>query len=219
MRADGTISPLPVMVQPEAFVGAFELLTTALRLNGGQGVRVIAVSAPWAKDGASTIASNLAITVAGTGRRVLLADANFRSPALHRIFNLKPGAGLAEVMAGQQELQSAIQPTVHANLWVLPAGIIAGSPHARLESHGLDSVFEKLRGSYDFIVVDTPPVLAYSDAMLLGRVADGTLLVLPERAQRSDVVEARRRMDRVGANVLGVVLNRSTPELQQRSER
>lgn len=198
----------------EAFTGAFELLTTTLRLNGADGgVRVVSVTAPASKDGASTVAGNLALTVAATGRNVLLVDANFREPALHTIFDLKPKPGLAEVLARAASANDVVQSTKVRHLWFIAAGTTIGSPHSALESHELEAVFDHLRTKFDFIVVDTPPVLRYSDALHLARVTNGTLLVLPERASRRTAREARRRLDRVQASVLGVVLNRIDPKL------
>ncbi|OFV82480.1 MAG: hypothetical protein A2W26_07525 [Acidobacteria bacterium RBG_16_64_8] len=214
MTENGQLITQVPRLHADAFAGAFELLTTTLRLNGGQaGTRVVSVTAPRAKDGASTVAGNLAVTVAATGRKVLLVDANFRAPALHQLFHVNPRPGLAEVLARGASVNDVIQAGRVPNLWVLAAGAMTGSPHGRLESHELDAVFEHLRSRYDFIVVDTPPVLQYADALHLARVTNGTLLVLSDGAPLRGAQEARRRFDRVQANVLGVVMNRGDPKV------
>jgi len=195
------------------FVEAFGLLTASLLLsdgkNGGGGIRAVCVTAANEGDGASTTALNLALTVAGSGRRTLLVDSNIRTPTLHTPFNLPLSPGLAEILMKKAAVKEAVRATKISNLYLLPAGGSSSSPHALLQPALLSALFEQAVGSYDFVIVDTPPALRYPDAMHLARLTNGAILVLPaEGAPRRAELEVRRRLERVDANILGIVLNR-----------
>jgi capsular exopolysaccharide synthesis family protein len=195
------------------FVEAFGLLTASLLLsdgkNGDGGIRAVCVTAAHEGAGASTTALNLALTVAGSGRRTLLIDANMRAAALHVPFNVPVSPGLAEILMKKAALKDAVRATKISNLYLLPAGTSSSSPHALLQPAILSTLFEQVRGSYDFAIVDTAPALRFPDAMHIARLTNGAVLVLPaEGAPRRAELEVRRRLERVDANILGIVLNR-----------
>lgn len=196
------------------FVEAFGLLTASLLLQNGKegGIRTICVLGAEAGAGVSTTALNLALTVANTGRRTLLIDANLRQPGLHQPFNLPQSPGLGEILVKKAMLKDAVRASKLSHFYMLTAGTVTGSPSAALQPQILGSIFEQVKAGYDFAVVDTAPVLRYADALHIARFTDGAILVLPaEGARRQAEVEVRRRLERVDVSLLGIVLNRISP--------
>jgi capsular exopolysaccharide synthesis family protein len=150
--------------------------------------------------------------MARTGRPTLLIDGNLRHPEMHRALDIAEAPGLAEVLKGEVAPKNAAFPTQTPNLSLMPAGK-AGAPAQALLNHGrLESIFNELRERFELVVIDTPPLLQYPDALYLGKHADGILMVVPAQgASRREQQEARRLLDRVEARVLGTVLNRVRP--------
>ncbi len=170
--------------------------------------RTILVTSPAPGEGKSTFASNLAIAMAQTGKRILLVDCDFRRPVQHRIFESRPGIGLSTVLAGHEALDRAIQATGIAGLDILPAGPIPSNPSEILNSQSFNEVLEELSVRYEHVVVDSPAVMAVADARILAAMCSVTILVL--RAQsttRKSAMHARRALQSVGAAILGVVVN------------
>jgi capsular exopolysaccharide synthesis family protein len=199
--------------QTEEFVEAYGLLLASVLLgNNGKPPGVIAVTASQSGDGASTTALNLAMMMARTGRQTLLIDANMRRPALHHAFQefgAVQAPGLAEVLAGQVELEKAIRPLGESKLSLLPAGELAGSPQVLMSQADLGTFFAKVRAQFHLVIVDTPPVRQYPDMLHLAKIVDGVLLVVSSQgSSRRDQQETRRLLDRVEARILGTVLNR-----------
>jgi tyrosine-protein kinase Etk/Wzc len=196
------------------FYQAFEMLTASLMLlDGKEGTGVHAVTVMAAKEGygASTTALNVALILAGSGRRTLLMDANMRSPALHEPFDLPAGPGLAEVLTRKVAFKDAVRATRTSHLYLLPAGAPELSPHALLQPAAISAAFEQVKGAYEFVVVDTPPALRYPDAFMIARFTTGAVLVLPgDGAPRRFEMEVRRRLERADVNILGIVMNKTS---------
>jgi capsular exopolysaccharide synthesis family protein len=195
------------------FVEAYGLLLVSVLLgNDGKPANVVAVSAAQAGQGASTTALNLAMMMARTGRPTLLIDGNLRYPEMHKALEVAEGPGFAEALKGEVEPKSATYPTKIPKLALMPAGKAGVPAQALLNRDGLEGIFRVLRERYDLVVIDTPPILQYPDALYLGKHADGILMVVPAQgASRREQQEARRLLDRVEARVLGTVLNRVRP--------
>ena len=170
--------------------------------------RTILVTSPAPGDGKSTFASNLAIAMAQTGKRVLLVDADFRRPVQHRIFECRPGIGLSTVLAGHEPLEKTIQSTGIAGLDILPAGPQPSNPSEILNSQSFNEVLEELSVRYEHVVIDSPAVMAVADARILSAMCSVTVLVLrAQTSTRKAAVHARRALQSVGAAILGVVVN------------
>jgi capsular exopolysaccharide synthesis family protein len=170
--------------------------------------RTILVTSPAPGDGKSTFASNLAIAMAQTGKRVLLVDADFRRPVQHRIFESRPGIGLSTVLAGHEPLDKTIQSTGIAGLDILPAGPQPSNPSEILNSQSFNEVLEELSVRYEHVVVDSPAVMAVADARILAAMCSVTILVLrAQTSTRKTAMHARRALQSVGAAILGVVVN------------
>lgn len=171
-------------------------------------VKTLAITSPTQGEGKSTMAANLAITMAQAGDRVLLIDADLRKPAIGRIFNLDEEHGLTQYLAGHEPLGQAIQSTRMERLDVLTCGPIPGNPAEILHSRNFAAMLQELSGRYDRILLDSPPVLPFADARILGSISGATLMVL--RAQQSTrrmFEDAHRSLQSVGARILGVVVN------------
>jgi capsular exopolysaccharide synthesis family protein len=201
------VSDLPVY-SPVA--EAYRTLRTNLLCSpAGPTLRSLVVSSPAGGEGKTTIAANLAITMAQQGMRVLLVDCDLRRAQVHKLFRLEREPGLKEVLLGELPLASAVRPTETAGLEILAAGGLPKvSPSDLLSSPALAELVERATADYDLVLFDTPPLLALSDAALLGRLTDGVLLVL--RAGQTDRDEARtavRQVRTVGVPVVGAVLN------------
>lgn len=204
-----TITKFPIGTP---FQQAFELLTSSLLLHDGKegsGIDTVCVTATQLGSGVSTTALNLALTIAGSGRRTLLIDANLRAPTLHQPFNFSLSPGLAEILMKKATFKDAVRATRTSNLYLMPAGAPAGSPQPLLQPALLGPVFEQAKSNYDFAIVDTPPALRYSDATHIARFTNGVILVLPaDGAPRRAEIEVRRRLERADVNILGIVINR-----------
>jgi succinoglycan biosynthesis transport protein ExoP len=170
--------------------------------------RTILVTSPATDDGKSTIASNLGIALAKAGKRVLVLDANFRSPGMHRIFGVSNELGTATVVEGGCPIEKAIRGTAIERLDVLPTGEVPADPSEMLNSTEFANILEGLAMAYDHVVIDSPAVANVDDARIVAANCDVTLLVLrAERSNRKMAENARDGLVNVGANLMGVIVN------------
>ncbi|MCC6424008.1 MAG: polysaccharide biosynthesis tyrosine autokinase [Phycisphaerales bacterium] len=179
--------------------------------------RTLVVTSPTQGEGKSTLAANLAITMAQAGDRVLLIDADLRKPSLTRIFGLDEEHGLTHLLSGDETQDRAIQSTRVERLDVLACGPVPGNPAEVLNSQRFAALLNELSGQYDRILLDSPPVLPFADARILGSVCDATLMVLRvQKSTRRMFEDAHNSLLSVGASVLGVVVN-DLPRSRDRS--
>lgn len=193
---------------PEA--EAFRTLRTNIQYTGiDQRLKVILVTGANPACGKSTVSSNLAVTLSQTGSSVLLIDCDMRKPTLHRVFDTQSEPGLSTVVAGQNvEAESVIKQTKHKNLKLLTCGPIPPYPAELLGSDKMRRLVKQFAGEFDYIVMDSPPVIAVTDAALLSRLADGTILVLDHGGvKRDEATVAVESLLKVQANLIGFVLN------------
>jgi succinoglycan biosynthesis transport protein ExoP len=192
---------------------AYRAVRTALYFSTqGGGCHVVQVSSPNMGDGKTTLALNLAISIAQSGKRILLIDADLRRPRLHKALGVPGQTGLASVIAGQAELSAAVRETTVPGLSVLPCGAVPANPAELLTSPRFKEIIELLRGQYDFVLIDTPPLLAVTDPSVVAPRVDGVLLTI--RLSRQSVpqcVRAKEVLDALGARLLGVVVNGVSP--------
>jgi capsular exopolysaccharide synthesis family protein len=170
--------------------------------------KVIQVTSPNMGDGKTTVITNLAVSIAQSGRKVLLVDADLRRPRVHRAFGLSSKVGLAEVIAGTAELDEAIQVSVAPNLSVLPCGRRPQNPSELLTSARFEDLIDDLRDAFDYVLVDTPPLLAVSDPCIVAPRVDGLLLTV--RLCKNGRPSAERAGDILAGlkvNCIGVVVN------------
>jgi polysaccharide biosynthesis transport protein len=185
------------------------LRTTILLSRAGTPPQVILVSSAKPSEGKTSITTLESIVFALNGARVLLIDSDLRRPSVHLRFRIANKIGLTSVLTGKSPLEEAIVPIAAVpTLHVLPAGPIAPMPAELLGSLQMQRLVEGLRAKYDFILIDTPPVLTVTDAAVLVSISDGVVLVLRyAQASRNVVARASEILLRSGAHLLGVVLN------------
>jgi capsular exopolysaccharide synthesis family protein len=160
------------------------------------------------KEGTTAVACGLAIAMAETGARVLLVDANLRTPGVGRYLSLDPGPGLAEVLAGTEAVADVLCKPLDGRLTVLPPGGYTPDPGEALASPRLAATLQDLGRRFDVVLVDAPPLTGVADATVLSKVTDETLLVVrANRTRTADVRRAADLLERVGAHLAGAVLN------------
>jgi tyrosine-protein kinase Etk/Wzc len=175
-------------------------------------VRTVLVTSAVPGEGKSTVSANLAIALAQLGKKTLLVDADLRKPMLGRIFKAGAPEGLSDCLAGKVEARGVIQPTGVERLDLLPAGTIPPNPSELLSSNRMEELLGRLKTEYDYVIFDSPPAIAVTDAAILGSRLDGTILtVKAAKTDRFALARASEIMDRVRANVLGAILNMVTP--------
>lgn len=172
------------------------------RLSTSRALRVVAVSSSARHEGRTTVAVNLALTASQAGRQVVLVECDLRKPSVGALLDLAPRAGLSEVLAGTSELGQALCRV--GSLSVLCAGA-PRDPAEVLRGPRATSLFEELRSSYDLVLLDVPPALAFADTDRLAAAADGVLLVV--RAHSTPRAVVRLAAETLGTKLTGVVLN------------
>jgi capsular exopolysaccharide synthesis family protein len=193
---------------------AYRSAITSILLSRVNGVspRVILVTSPRPKAGKTTTVANLGISLAEIGRRVLLIDGDLRRPRLGKLFGLQFATGLSDALLAEDDgtitLDSVVRPSTVPGLYVLPGGSEPANISKLLHSAHLDNLVEFARSQYDFVLIDSPPMMGMADARLLSRIADGVVLI--SRAGETSpeqLGEARERLADDGTPVIGTILN------------
>ena len=188
---------------------AYRLLRTNLLFSLPDGpLRTVLVTSPAPGDGKTTVAANLAIAFAHQGMRVLLVDADLRRGRVHDLFHLTRAPGLSQVIAGEVTFEAAVRPTPVNGLFMLATGRLPDAPNEMVGSEYLRTLLGEWSREFGVVVIDSPPVLAASDAAVLSTICDATVVVV--RAGQTHAQEAQvtlRQLSMVGGNVVGAVLN------------
>jgi capsular exopolysaccharide synthesis family protein len=187
---------------------AYRMLQSNLRfLKSDQALKTIVLTSCTPGEGKSTISANLALTMVEQGFKVLLIDADMRRPMQHHIWELHQSQGLSEVLVGQAEAMEAIQE-VEEGLHILSAGVTPPNPGALLDSNRMSDLLQEFTNSYDYVIVDTPPLLVANESRGLGQLADGLMLVVrPGVADANNAIAAKELLKQIDSKVLGLVLN------------
>jgi capsular exopolysaccharide synthesis family protein len=175
-------------------------------------VRTFVVTSAMAKEGKTVVASNLAVSLAKAGRRVLLIDGDMRRPRLHRLHNVMRAPGLSNVLTGSVRVAEALRKSRVDGLFVLPAGIPVSNPADLLETHLLKDLLAQLSDDFDLILIDSPPVMAVADASVIANAASAALFVVGAGAATKETIQAAiERLSAVQTQVIGVVMNKVRP--------
>ncbi len=201
-----TLTDLPPDSPP---LEAYRALRTNVTFVGAERpVQFIVITSPSPGEGKSTTAANLAMALGQSGTRTLLVDGDLRRPQQHRAFRLDAEPGLTDLLLGDASIREVIRPDVHDNLDLLPSGRVPPNPSELLGSDAMSRLVAELRKEYEYIILDTAPVLPVTDAVVASAQADATIVVM--RSGETEEVAARRAFElvhRVRARVAGVVLN------------
>jgi tyrosine-protein kinase Etk/Wzc len=205
----GAVPILAAEAKNDLAVESLRSLRTSLQFALAETAsNVVTVLGPAPAVGKSFVATNLAWVVAETGKRVLLVDADMRRGRLHHHFGGARERGLSEVIGGTYTAADAISRTESANLDFLSTGVLPPNPSELLGSERFERLLGELSRTYDLVVIDTPPILAVTDAALVGRLAGVNLLVLRAgKHPAREIVAALKRFDQGGARVTGAVMN------------
>jgi capsular exopolysaccharide synthesis family protein len=195
---------------PANFSEAFRTVrTNVLFSSATEGGQTLIVTSTGPGEGKSLVASNLAISLALAGRRTLLIDADMRKPKVQDVFSVDAEPGLSNLLVGEAKASECVRKSSTNELWVLPAGRIPPNPAELLGSKRCLAFMESLKGHFEWIIIDTPPVLAVADVSVLAHAVNGTLFVVgSEMTSRHAARQAVHQLTNVQARVLGVVLNR-----------
>ncbi|UVI27909.1 CpsD/CapB family tyrosine-protein kinase [Paenibacillus spongiae] len=191
---------------------AYRTLRTNLQFASvDRTLQLLMVTSASPREGKTTTINNLAVAYAQSEKSVILVDADLRKPTAHQTYNLSNRCGLTNVLTGQAAAADAIKETQISHLSVLPSGLIPPNPSELLGSRKMDQLLEELRSRFDIVLIDTPPVLAVSDAQVMATRCDGVLLVVNARSvKRQQAVKARDALQFVQANIVGVMLNQTS---------
>lgn len=212
--AQGETRLISLLDPKSPVVEAYRTLRTNLQYANADGsLRRILVTSPGPGEGKSTTAANLAVILAQSGKRVVAVSADLRKPTLHQYFDLGNNRGVTNVLVGQANMEDCLQETVIENLSLLASGPTPPNPAELLGSAKMKSLLEALQERADVVVYDAPPVVAVTDAAVLAPLMDGVLLVLNVgTVPRELAIRTREQLEKVGARILGVVLNRVSPK-------
>jgi capsular exopolysaccharide synthesis family protein len=193
------------------------LRTNVLSAISRTGVKSVAVTSPHAGEGKSSTVANLGVVLARAGQSVTLVSADLRRPRLHEFFKREGGPGLIEVLGGRATLDHTLQTvsfpargfdTGSATMRLLPSGLVPEDPTELITSEGMANVIRELEEESDIVLIDLPPVLPVTDALVVGAITRCVLLVIgPKANTRPVLTTVRQQLDRVGAPIIGGVLN------------
>jgi polysaccharide biosynthesis transport protein len=181
--------------------------TQLLHAARTDGVSVVMVTSATGGEGKTSLASQLAASLARSWRKTLLVDGDLRNPAAHKLFDMPLEPGLCEVLRGESNLDDAVKPTLLSRLWLLPAGHWDAHAIQALAQDGVRGTFGHLKEQYDFIIVDSCPVLPVADSLLLGQHVDAVIFsVLRDVSRLPALHAAQQKLNGLGVRVLGVVI-------------
>ena len=194
---------------------AYRALRTNLSFSSlDDPIRTLVVTSPAPQEFKSVVIANLAVIMAQGGNRTLLVDCDLRRPALHDIFGVDNSHGLTSMMLNEEAMNKPpLLGTEIDNLRLLPSGPLPPNPADLLGSRRMDAVIKRLAEEADMILLDAPPVLAVTDAAVLGSKVDGVLLVIRAGATRRDHAErAKELLEKVNIRIVGAVLDNAPPD-------
>lgn len=210
-RGKGATNPLLTDIDAPSFSEAFKTVrTNVLFSSAEEGLRTLVVTSAGPGEGKSICSANIAIALAQTGLRVLLVDADMRRPRVHEIFEASEEPGLSNLLTGNSKASEVIQKSRVAGLWLMSAGHIPPNPAELLSSPRFVDFLGALEDHFDWVVLDTPPVLVVSDSMVVANKATGVVFVVgADQTTRNAARDAVEQLKSANAHVIGSVLNKA----------
>ena len=196
---------------------AYRSLRTSIKFSSSDKlIKTIVVTSSLIGEGKSTVVGNLAYSLNQDGSRVLVIDCDLRKPSIHENFLLSNEKGLTDILVGKSDLKS-VTKKIEDSLFLITAGTIPPNPAEILGSSAMEDLIEELSTNFDYIILDTPPILPVSDTLLLASKADATLIVVNARKTKEKMVkESYDRLVEARANVIGTILNESDKSLDNK---
>ncbi len=187
----------------------YRLIRTNIQFSSvDKEIKTIVVTSSEPNDGKSTTAANLSIVLAQEEKKVLLVDADLRKPSVHYAFNLSNIHGLTSVLTKKMDLRKTILNSNVLNLDILTSGPIPPNPSELLNSKAIETAIDELKGTYDYIIFDTPPVLVVPDSQIVANKCDGVIMVVASgKTNKQSAVKAKELLVKANTSLLGVVLN------------
>jgi succinoglycan biosynthesis transport protein ExoP len=212
----GASSPVALLSDNSAVIESLKTIRAGILLSSAdRPPRIMMISSAVAGEGKTTILSNIAGTLAQAHHKTIMIDGDLRNSGLSKAFSMprtSAGVGLSDLLTGQAQLSQVISPTAVAGLDIIRTGSKAPNPAELLGSLTMRNVVEQLSKRYDFILIDSPPLLPVADGLVISRLVDSVVMVVRSRfTDRTLAQEAARRLERVHARILGVVLNDLDP--------
>jgi capsular exopolysaccharide synthesis family protein len=188
---------------------AYRRLRTNIEFSNRDGaLKTIAITSAVPGEGRSTTSANIAVAYAQANKNVLLIDADLRKPSQHHIFELSNHYGLSTMLTGRSEPEDVIQKTIIDNLQVISAGPIPSNPSELLDSLSMTTLLEATKERFDIIIIDTPPIMTVTDALVVAGKCDGVVLVIHAGKVKNDAAaKAHASLEYGKATILGAVLN------------
>lgn len=193
---------------------AYRVIRTSIQFaQAGKELKTLAVTSCMPNDGKSMTAANLAVVLTQAGKSVLLIDCDMRNPTVHKNFNLSNKVGLSSCISMGTALSDAVQKTSIEGLYALTGGVIPPNPSELLGSEQMKNVLQRAKEQYDYVLIDTPPVMPVTDALIVSRFVDGMILVIASAEIKVEMArDVKNQLVNAGANILGVVLNKVRSE-------
>lgn len=198
-----------INTQDELIKEQIKTLRTNLTFNfNNQNSTILMVTSSLKNEGKTFISRNIAASLAEAKYKVLIIDSDLRKARMHKYFSVPNNHGLSNVISGHINIKDAITNTNIQNLDLLTSGDIPPNPSELLESEEFEQLLEILEKMYDYIIIDTPPILPVTDALIVGGLVDLTILVINSKHTHKDsVIEAKQRLDHLNIKIFGAVLN------------
>jgi capsular exopolysaccharide synthesis family protein len=177
--------------------------------NIDQNLKTILVTSATAGEGKTTTLCNVAMTFADVGKKIIIIDCDFRKPRVHKFFGISNKEGVTDVLLSAEDYKKFLHRGYHPHMDIIPAGRIPNNPSEILYSEAMKAFIEQLKVDYDHVFVDTPPVIPVTDAVIMSGYIDGAILVCSSGSIEIELAKkAKESLEKVGANLLGVVLNK-----------
>ena len=194
---------------------AFRTLRTNIQFSSlDDELKSIVVTSSGPGEGKSTVMSNLAITMAQSGKRVILVDCDLRKPSIHKKMGVTNSIGLTNILVQNILKEDCIVESPVQNLYILTSGPVPPNPAELVGTKKMKDFIEELKKEFDMVLIDAPPVLAVTDAQILSTMADGVIFVAAYgQAQKMALADAKQMIDKVGGKVIGIVFNKVPEEV------
>lgn len=193
---------------------AYRVIRTSIQFaQAGKELKTLAVTSCMPNEGKSITVANLAVVLTQAGKSVLLLDCDMRNPTVHKNFGLSNKLGLSSCISMGTALSDAVQKTSIEGLYALTGGVIPPNPSELLGSEQMKNVLQRAKEQYDYVLIDTPPVMPVTDALIVSRFVDGMILVIASAEVKVEMArDVKNQLVNAGANILGVVLNKVRSE-------